>query len=110
MYTAIYLVAILAAFYFMLIRPQKKKSKELKNLRDNLKIGDEVITIGGICGKIKKVSEDTVILKTQDVTLKVTKWAIGSVESSNGQNNHKEDAKPEVKEIESDENKLEENI
>ena len=44
-------------FYFFMIRPQMKKQKELKNFRENLKAGDKVVTIGGICGKIIEIKE-----------------------------------------------------
>ncbi len=110
MYTVIYLVAILAFFYFMMIRPQQKKTKELNNMRANLKVGDEITTIGGIGGKVKKISDDTILLKSGDVTLKISKWAIGSVENSTA--DKKDDAPAELnepaKESSDDENKLNE--
>ncbi len=52
--------------YFLLIRPQSKKVKEHKNLLDNLKIGDEVVTQGGIIGKIKKIFDQFIILNLND--------------------------------------------
>lgn len=57
-------VLILVIFYFMLIRPQKKREKEVQAMRDALKMGDIVITIGGIRGKILKVTDDAVIIET----------------------------------------------
>ncbi len=82
LYTVIYLGAIVAFFYFVMIRPQQKKSKELKNMRDSLKIGDRVLTIGGILGNITKISDDTVIVKSGDVKIEMAKWGIGSVENA----------------------------
>lgn len=60
------LVLIMVVFYFFMIRPQMKKAKEQKQFRENLKEGDNVITIGGIHGKIVKLEESTVILEMID--------------------------------------------
>lgn len=81
-YSIVMLVAMFAIFYFVLIRPQKKKDKEVKEMRDSLSIGDEVITIGGIHGKIAKVSDDTIVLELSHGKQRITfsKWAIGSVD------------------------------
>jgi preprotein translocase subunit YajC len=78
-------IGFLVIFYIFAIRPQKKKEKEIAAMRDNLKVGDEVITIGGICGKILRVKEDIVILEVGNTKtrLDVTKWAIGSVVNKN---------------------------
>ncbi|MDR7869840.1 MAG: preprotein translocase subunit YajC [Tissierellaceae bacterium] len=74
-------IGMLAIFYFFAIRPQKKKEKEINEMRSNLNVGDEVITIGGILGKIVTVKEDQVILEVgaTKTRLELTKWAIGSV-------------------------------
>jgi len=55
-----------ALFYFMVWRPQRKEQNERKNLLDSLKKGDEVFTIGGLCGKIVDLTEKTVILEICD--------------------------------------------
>ncbi len=60
----IMIVAMVAIFYFLLIRPQKKKEKELKNMLAALKVGDEVATIGGIHGKILKVKDDLFVIES----------------------------------------------
>jgi preprotein translocase subunit YajC len=72
------LVLMIVVFYFLLIRPQKKKDKAAKALRDNLQIGDEVTTIGGITGIITKIAEDTVVIETggDRSYLRVKKWAV----------------------------------
>ena len=62
----IFIVALVAIFYFFMIRPQSKRQKEIKKFRDSLKQGDKVITAGGIHGKIKNVKENTVILEIAD--------------------------------------------
>ncbi|MBP3906906.1 MAG: preprotein translocase subunit YajC [Peptostreptococcaceae bacterium] len=75
-------VVFFAIFYFLLIRPQKKKDKQLKDMRNNLNVGDKVITIGGIVANVAKVEEDVVILEIGPSRTKVPfeKWAIGSVQ------------------------------
>ena len=60
----IMIVLMLAVFYFILIRPQKKREKELKNMIAGIKMGDEVVTIGGIHGKITRIKDETFILET----------------------------------------------
>lgn len=51
-------------FYFFMIRPQKKQDQEVSNMRNNLEVGDEVTTIGGIVGEIVSIKEETVIIET----------------------------------------------
>ena len=67
-------------FYFMLIRPEKKKKKEAQEMRNALKVGDTVITIGGITGEIEKIREKTITIFTGDGSIDIQKWAIRSVE------------------------------
>ena len=76
-------VVVFGVFYFLLIRPQKKKDKELKEMRENLNVGDKVTTIGGIIAHFAKVEENAVILEIGPNRTKVPfeKWAIGKVES-----------------------------
>lgn len=74
------LILIFGVLYFLMIRPQKKKEKEAKNMRDNLEIGDEVTTIGGIVGIVVRKSEDTVVIETggDRSKIRVKTWAIQS--------------------------------
>jgi preprotein translocase subunit YajC len=69
---------LILVFYFFMIRPQKKKEKEAKQLRDNLQIGDEVTTIGGITGIVVRKTEDTVVIETggDRSKIRVKLWAI----------------------------------
>ena len=78
-------IGFLVIFYLFAIRPQKKKEKEIRSMRDSLKVGDEVITIGGIYGKILLVKEDKLTLEVGNTKtrLDVTKWAVGSVTNNN---------------------------
>ncbi len=69
-------------FYFMLIRPQRKKDKKVKEMLDALKPGDRITTIGGIYGTITSIKEDTITLAIgqQRTEMVVARWAIRSVE------------------------------
>lgn len=60
----IYFVVIIAVFYFLLIRPQKKQEKKMREMLAALKVGDEVISIGGIKGKIRKIKDDFIVIET----------------------------------------------
>ncbi|SRR5690554_6209520 len=74
-------IGLLVIFYVFAIRPQRKKEKEIKEMRGSLRVGDEVITIGGIYGKIIKVKVDAITLEVGSAKTKldVTRWAVGSV-------------------------------
>ena len=78
--TIIMVVAMIAIFYFMLIRPENKRKKEAQQMRDSLKAGDEVTTIGGITGTICAVKENTIVIETgaDRVRIEFTKWAVSS--------------------------------
>lgn len=62
--TIVPLLLLLVVFYFFLIRPEKKRSKQLKAMLDNLQVADEVVTTGGIIGRVLAVKEDTVLIET----------------------------------------------
>ena len=73
----IMIVAIIAIFYFMMIRPQQKKQKEIKKFRDGIKVGDRIITAGGIHGKVTAVKEDTFTINiANDVNIKIDKGSV----------------------------------
>lgn len=62
--TIIMLVGMLVVMYFFMIRPQKKQEKELAEMRDNLTVGDEIITTGGIVGSVIIIKDDKIMLET----------------------------------------------
>ena len=62
--TVIPLVLMLVVFYFLLIRPEKKRAKKMKEMLDNLQVADEVVTTGGIIGRVLSVKDDTVLIET----------------------------------------------
>lgn len=81
----IWMVVIFGVMYFMMIRPQKKKQKEEQAMRDNLQIGDEITTIGGIIGRIVTVKDDSLIIETgaDRNHMKITRWAISQNNTAN---------------------------
>ena len=82
-FSLVLMVLLIAMIYFMMIRPQKKKEKADKEMRDALRVGDEVITIGGIIGKVEKINEKSIIISTSAGKNKIEflKSAIASVSS-----------------------------
>ena len=79
---ALPMVLMFAVFYFLLIRPQRKKDKKAKNMLAALKVGDRVCTIGGVYGTILAIKDDTIELSVgkDNVKLIFARWAIRSVE------------------------------
>ncbi len=88
------IILMIAIFYFIGIRPQKKQEKEAKAMRDNLAIGDEIATIGGIIGKIVSKREDAIVIETSSdrTKLKFEMRAVSHVIKK--ANEPKEAAKP----------------
>lgn len=82
--TIIMMVVMIAVFYFMLIRPQRKKDKAVKDMLSALKKGDRICTIGGIYGNIVELKEDTVTIAVgkQKSEMVIARWAIRSVEDA----------------------------
>ena len=80
--TIVMLVVMFAFFYFFMIRPQKKQEKETNTMRNNLVVGDEITTIGGIIGKIVSIKDETLVLETsRDGTkIRIHKWAVRNVD------------------------------
>lgn len=74
------LVAMFAVFYFLIIRPENKKKKKTEEMRNSLTLGDEIITIGGIIGKIVQITEDTITIETGEdrVRVQLKKWSIST--------------------------------
>lgn len=80
------LILVVVVFYFFFIRPQMKKSKEQRKFREELKKGDDVLTLGGIQGKVIKIDEQSVIIETEGQTkIKVIRSAIVPQDTPVGQ-------------------------
>lgn len=76
----IMMVVMIAVFYFFLIRPENKKKKEAAEMRNALKVGDNITTIGGIIGDIVSIKDESIVIETSadKVRVEFTKWAISS--------------------------------
>lgn len=82
LFPIIMLVVMLVAMYFLTIRPQKKAEKEANEMRNNLEIGDEITTIGGIIGRVVSIKEETCVIETSKngTKIRILKGAIRSVD------------------------------
>lgn len=101
MESMIMIVMLIAVMYFFMIRPENKRKKQAQTMRDSLKKGDIVTTIGGVIGKIVLVTADTIIIETSEdrVRMEFTKWAVSQVGVQNGE---QPEAKKDKKEKKAD--------
>ena len=76
------MILIFVVFYFMLIRPQRKKDKEAKQMLENLKVGDRICTIGGIYGTIVRIKDQVLTIEVgeQKTQMMIARWAVRNVE------------------------------
>ncbi len=109
-YTILMLIVMVAIMYFLMIRPENKRKKKAQEMRDSLKKGDTITSIGGIVGRIVSVGKDTIVIETSDdrVRMELTKWAVSSVGVQSGEQpeekkEKKEEKKPAKKEEETQE-------
>ena len=74
------MVVLIVIMYFMMIRPQKKRQKEEQEMRSSLEIGDEIITIGGIVGKVVTIREQDLVIETgaDRTKMKIQRWAVNT--------------------------------
>ena len=73
-------VVLIVVFYFFLIRPENKKKKKLQEMRDQLAVGDEITTIGGMVGKVVNIKDDLITFETGEdrVRIQIAKWGIST--------------------------------
>lgn len=102
MESMIMIVALMAVMYFFMIRPENKRKKQAQNMRDSLKKGDMITTIGGIVGKIVLVNPNTIVIETSDdrVRMELTKWAVSTNNSQQPADKKGKKAKEEPAQIE----------
>ena len=76
------IIVMFVALYFFMIRPQKKQERQINDMRNNLQVGDEITTIGGIIGKIVSIKDETMVIETtRDHTrIRLLKSAVRSVD------------------------------
>jgi preprotein translocase YajC subunit len=81
-FSFIILILIFVVMYFVMIRPQRKKQKQIEDMRRNVKSGDRIVTIGGIKGKIVRIGEEDLTLEvgSDKIRVEFMKWAISKVE------------------------------
>ncbi|MDF1657704.1 MAG: preprotein translocase subunit YajC [Verrucomicrobiales bacterium] len=92
------MILIMVMFYFILIRPQRKQQKAQEEMRKNVRVGDKVVSIGGIHGLVSGMTDKTISVKVADgLSLKFDRSAIASVESKGGK------SEPEAKDDETEE-------
>ena len=79
------MIAIIVVFYFMLIRPERKRKKEAEQMRSALKVGDEITTIGGIMGTVVNVKDEKFVIEVgaDQVRIEFAKWALSSNDTAN---------------------------
>jgi len=75
----IWIVILFAMFYFLMIMPQRKKDKEFKTMMGKLKVGDKIVTIGGIIGKVVAMEETTLEIKTGDTKMEISRKSISAI-------------------------------
>lgn len=75
------LLVLIVAMYFLMIRPQRKKDKQIQDMRNSLQVGDEIVTIGGICGKVVKTKDETIVIQVgaDKVKFEMMRWSVSSV-------------------------------
>ena len=99
----IMIVIMVVVMYFMIWRPESKRKKQAEAMRNSLKKGDRITTIGGIVGRIVHVAEDTIVIETSDdrVRVELAKWAVSSVGVQSGEEpvEQKEEKKEKKKPI-----------
>ena len=80
--TIVMLVAVFVVFYFFGIRPQKKQEKQQADMRNNLQVGDEITTIGGIIGKVVSIKDETCVIETsrERTKMRILKSAVNRVD------------------------------
>ncbi len=90
------MILIMVMFYFILIRPQRKQAKAQEELRKNIRVGDKVVTIGGVHGLVSGMAEKTVSVKVSDgLSLKFDRSAVASVEPKGGKSQDEEEEQAE---------------
>ena len=77
------LVIIIVLFYFLLIRPQRKRDKQERDMRNSIEIGDEISTIGGFIGRVVNIKDDVLVIESSSdrTKLKIYRWAIRGKEA-----------------------------
>lgn len=102
MSTLVMIAVLFVIMYFLMIRPENKRKKKAQEMRDSLKKGEVITTIGGIVGRIVAVNKDTIVIETSDdrVRMELTKWAVSTtgVQAGDQPEEKKKEKKEEAEE------------
>ena len=95
------LLVLIVLMYFLMIRPQKKKDKQIQDMRRNLQVGDEIVTIGGICGKIVKTKDETIVIQVgaDKVKFEMMRWSVSTVTNASQRVREDVEAEEEQKKV-----------
>lgn len=87
MSSIIMIVLMFALLYFLMVRPEKKRKQQAQQMRDGLKKGDTITTIGGVIGKVVSIDKDTFVIETSEdrVRMQFAKWALSTVGVQTGE-------------------------
>ena len=99
MYSIFMMVVVFAIMWFLLIRPENKRKKQQDAMRENICTGDEIVTIGGMCGKVVQVTEETITFETGEdrVRIQIKKWAVQTNERAEAKAREAAEAKKNAK-------------
>ena len=92
------LLLLIVVMYFLMIRPQNKKDKQIQDMRKSLQVGDEIVTIGGICGKIVKTKDESFIIQVgaDKVKFEMMRWSVSSVTKASPRRESVDDVQEEA--------------
>lgn len=108
----IMIVGMVALMYFMVLRPQKKRQKEEQEMRDSIQIGDEIVTIGGIMGRVVTVKDDSIVVETgtDRTKIKFLKSAIQTNQTANDRMAAEKKAAEDAKKAQSEKNAIDQAV
>lgn len=111
-WSLVIMVGVFVLMYFMMIRPQKKRQKEEQEMRDSIQIGDEIITIGGIMGRVVTVKDDSIIIETgtDRTRIKFQKAAIQTNQTANDRMAAEKKAAEDAKKAQSEKNAIDQAV
>ena len=108
----IMIVGMVALMYFMVLRPQKKRQKEEQDMRDSIQIGDEIVTIGGIMGRVVTVKDDSIVIETgtDRTKIKFLRSAIQTNQTANDRMAAEKKAAEDAKKAQSEKNAIDQAV
>lgn len=101
MMSIFFLIVIVLAMYLLMIRPQRKREKETNAMRAGLQVGDEIVTIGGICAKIVKTKDETIVVQVgaDKTKMEMMRWSVSKVVKESPKRARTVEVEEEVEEV-----------